>query len=202
MDYITRHYKNRCEILQERVNYLKNLLEMEAPVPTEMTPAEMAEPSAIEQTAPPSTQTPQTGPGLPTLPNYPQPGMPPLPERPFGISEEKWQEILKNFKPFGILPKLQDPKGMDKPDKDGKYGDVYLQYLKDIQAWINKMMGDMKTWMHNYEKDNPRPKDVSLSSEKYIRWFYEMYKEQQKHLQTWRSNNKFPQYFPRPDAVW
>lgn len=189
MNYITNYYKNLCEQRQEKIFILQKLLEMEEPIPTVLNVVEPAEPPApAKQNSEP--QTPNNLPQIPTkIPSwYPQ-----FPQKPFGMSDEDYQKLLKAFKPFGNPIKLQEESPND-------YGPIYEEYLKNVKNWIEKMMQDMKQWVQEYSQQNPKP-EGSTSSTEYAKWFNAMYQEQQKALGKWYQSHKFPSYSPPPPIV-
>jgi hypothetical protein len=53
MNYLTNYYKNKCEILEQRIHQLTRLVEMAAPMPTELEmPTSMADNTQAPQTPP------------------------------------------------------------------------------------------------------------------------------------------------------
>lgn len=209
MTYLTTIYKHKCEQLQEQINNIKKLLnEAEATLPTIGIPSLTNElgyaPPTNTPSQSPTKPTQPTQPSKPsqnnqfpkpTIPNYPWPGAPRFPPQPTWMSNEEYQKLLRNFQPYSAFP-------TPKPPRDGDIGwgpegsDNYQKYLKEFEQWINDRIKAMQTFTTEYERNNPRPTDIT--SEAYARWLAAWISALNQTNTTYNKQHPVPTYIPMP----
>jgi len=88
MNYLTNYYKNKCEILEQRIHQLTRLVEMSAPMPTEL---EMPAPMEADAQTPPAREGDRGNGGRPDglSPGYNKPH-----EK--GPKSKEWRQWISN----------------------------------------------------------------------------------------------------------
>ena len=216
MDQLTNLYKHKCEQLQEQIYRLtRQLNEVNSVLPTLGTPSLANElgyappvntpppsttpPKPTKPATPPPKPKPEKPYPKPKIPTYPWPGAPTLPPKPWWMSDEDYQKLLRNFNPYFYFP-------TPSPPREGDIGwgpqgsDNYQKYLKEFEKWLNTSIQSMQSFTTEYEKKNPRPTDIT--SEAYARWLAAWIAALNEHNRRYRETNQPPIYYPNPNTMW